>query len=218
MTRCASFLLVGEVPYAQTMVKSLKETHRLPVIQMTDLKTPAVPGVDEVVRLPFRIPLMLYRLKHLANFQHTEMLIVDTDCIAKHPVDDIWEKPFDVALTLRDPGELDTGDGIDRSADMPVNTGVMFSRTTQFWSDAFDWLTHGTEEHQRWYGDQLAVAEIMRRETYDVLKLPCSEFNWAPSHRLDTSPARFWHYKGAIRKKWISNETGHPDFRGVRSP
>jgi len=205
MTRCISFLLVGSVPYAETMVQSMKDVHSLPVVQMTDLTSPAVAGVDEVVRLPFRIPLMLYRLKHLANYPHTEMLVVDTDVIAKRPVDDIWDRPFDVALTFRDPGELKTADGIDRSTEMPINTGVMFSRSRDFWRDAQAYLAHGTPELQRWYGDQVAVTEIMRRKMYDVLLLPCSEFNWAPSHRLDTSDAAFWHYKGAIRKKWISN-------------
>ena len=207
--RCASFLLVGEQPaYVERMVESIKDVHGIPVVQMTDLKSPKVKGVDEVVRLPFKVPLMLYRLKHLSLYRHTEMLIVDTDVIAKRPVDDVWEIDFDVGLTFRNPGELYTGDGIDRANDMPFNTGVMFSRGNAFWRDCYSWLTHGTPEQQRWYGDQLAVANVARRETHSVLGLLCSEFNWSPSHRDDTSDARFWHYKGAVRKKWITDDYG----------
>lgn len=204
MTRCASFLLVGEAPYAEKMVQSVKDVLGLPVVQMTDLRTKAVRGVDEVVRVPFKIPLMLYRLKHLASYRHTEMLILDTDVIAKRPVDDVWEIDFDVAVTLRLPGELYTGDGVDRHAEMPVNTGVMFSRSQEFWADCYSHLLGGTPEDHRWYGDQIAVSHVMRHKSYDVLCLLCSEFNWSPSHRDDVSDARFWHYKGAIRKKWIT--------------
>lgn len=199
----ASFLLVGEQEYAATMVRSLKEVHRCPVIQMSDLKTPKVPGVDEVVRMPFKVPLMLYRFKHLAAFTHDDMLIVDTDVIAKHPVEDVWAHRFDVGLTHREPGELYEGDGDDLSSAMPFNTGVMFSRSNQFWADCYQWLSHQGEAQQRWYGDQLAVAHLVQRDTYEVLGLPCSVFNWAPAHREDWSPARFFHFKGAIRKKWI---------------
>lgn len=201
----ASFLLVGEQDYAATMVRSLKDVHHCPVIQMSDLKTPAVPGVDEVVRLPFKVPLMLYRFKHLAAYPHDEMLIVDTDVIAKHPIEDVWAHRFDVGLTHREPGELYDGDGDDLSSAMPFNTGVMFSRSTQFWADCYTWLTHQSEAKQRWYGDQLAVAHMVERGTYAVLGLPCRVFNWAPTSATDTSDARFFHFKGAIRKKWINH-------------
>lgn len=199
----ASFLLVGEQEYAATMVRALKDVHRCPVIQMSDLKSPKVAGVDEVVRLPFKVPLMLYRFKHLAAYPHDDMLIVDTDVIAKAPIDDVWLHRFDVALTHREPGELYEGDGDDLSSAMPFNTGVMFSRSTEFWADCYAWLAREDAAKQRWYGDQLAVAQVVCRATYDVLGLPCSVFNWAPSSINDGSTARFWHYKGAIRKKWI---------------
>jgi len=200
----ASFLLVGEQPYAETMVRSIKDVHGCKVVQMSDLRTPAVPGVDEVVRIPFKVPLMLYRLKHLASYRHDEMLIVDTDVVAKKPIDDILQFDFDVALTLRDYGELFTGDGTDVSSTMPFNTGVMISRTTEFWAECFNWLAAESPELQRWYGDQRAVFEVTERGGYHVLALPCAEFNWAPNSRTDTSEARFWHYKGGIRKKWMA--------------
>ena len=76
----ASFLLVGEQSHAAQMVASVKEVHGCDVVQMSDLKTPKVDGVDEVVRQPFKIPLMLYRLRHLAAAQADDMLVLDTDC------------------------------------------------------------------------------------------------------------------------------------------
>ena len=199
----ASFLLVGSQPYASEMVASLKAVHGCPVVQMSDLKTPKVEGVDEVVRLPFRVPLMLYRLRHLASYPHDEMLIVDTDVIAKAKVDDIWSQEFDIALTVREQGELYNGDGKDIGGRMDFNTGVMFSRSQDFWVECHSWLAGESDGLQRWYGDQRAVFEVSARGHYNLLCLPCSEFNWAPRSRQDSSGARFWHYKGGIRKKWM---------------
>lgn len=197
----ASFLLVGEQPYAAAMVESLKAVHGCTVVQMSDLKTPKVHGVDEVVRIPFRIPLMPYRLKHLASYPHDEMLIVDTDVIAKREISDVWKLSFDVALTKRALGDFGYGD--DGQLDMPYNTGVMLSRGTEFWNECQNWLLSQSADLQNWYGDQRAVCAIAERGHYGVLALTCAEFNWSPNSRDDSSDARFWHYKGGIRKKWM---------------
>lgn len=190
----ASFLLVGDQSYVGRMVVSVQSVLGCPIVQMSDLKTPKVEGVDEVIRLPFRVPLMLYRLKHLASFPHEEMLILDTDVIAKAPVDDVWHFDFDIALTRRPEVE---------SFGMPFNTGVMFSRTRDFWQDCYRWLETQKPELHAWYGDQHAVAAIAKRGEYDICSLPAEEFNWSPNSWEDSSDARFWHYKGRVRKKWL---------------
>jgi hypothetical protein len=204
----ASFLLVGQHPlYINKVVAHLK-VHDCPIVQMSDLSTPAVAGVDEVIRLPFRIPLMPYRLKHLASFPHTDLLIIDTDVIAMAPVNEVWAQPFDVALTKRDYSLHDGAVPLD----MPYNTGVMFSRSQAFWQESYEWLMTQSAERQRWYGDQLAVAEVAERGAYKVLDLPCDDYNWSPNSRSDTSNAKFWHYKGAIRKKWIYEHRDNQDI------
>jgi len=86
---------------------------------------------------------------------------------------------------------------------MPYNTGVMFSRSKSFWVDCLDWLRDKPESLQQWYGDQYAVAAIAGNGSYQVKELPCDKFNWSPNSREDTSDARIWHYKGAVRKKWM---------------
>ena len=208
----ASFLLVGDSqPYVAKMVASAKAVHGCSVVQMSDLRTAAVPGVDEVVRIPFRIPLMPYRMKHLASFDHDEMLVLDTDVICKSAIDDIWLHYFDVGLTLRDRGELYAGDGADIGGGMPFNTGVMFSRSRSFWDECYRWLITQPPDVQRWYGDQRAVAKIAGRGTHQVMILKCAEFNWAPAFEGDSSEARFWHYKGARRKPWLDNSP-KPEF------
>jgi hypothetical protein len=78
----------------------------------------------------------------------------------------------------------------------------MFSRSNTFWAEAAIWLLDQTE-YQKWWGDQMAVAEICKREKYHILLLPAVEFNWTPLDEQDSSGARIWHYKGEKRKKWI---------------
>lgn len=198
----AAFLLVGNQPYARHMVESIKDVYGCKVVQLSDLGTQPIDGVDEVIRRPFRIPLMLYRLKHLALLPVGDTLIVDTDVIAKKPID-LWSRDFDVVLTRREAGKLVNDAGIDMAPDMPFNTGVMLCRNPKFWTDCWEWLAKQADPLHHWYGDQYAVSAIANRDTYDVLQVPCSRYNWSPNSREDISDAYFWHYKGAVRKKWI---------------
>lgn len=207
MARCVSFLLVGEQPWAAHMVESANRVLGVPVIQMSDEATPKVEGVAHVVRMAKEIPLMPYRLMHLASFGHEEMLILDTDVIVKKSVDDVWARKFDVALCRRDEQFcFDKGTGKNVASLMPVNTGVMFSRSNVFWAEAAIWLCEQTD-YQKWWGDQMAVAEVCKREKYHVLLLPSHEFNWTPLDEQDSSDARIWHYKGEKRKAWIEGSS-----------
>ena len=205
MARCVSFLLVGDAPWAKHMVESANRVLGLPIIQMSDEHTPKVEGVTHVVRIKKEIPLMPYRLMHLASFGHEEMLILDCDCIVKKPVDDVWERKFDIALCRRNEQFcFDESTGRNVASLMPVNTGVMFSRNNAFWAEAAIWLCEQTD-YQKWWGDQMAVAEVCKREKYHVLLLPANKFNWTPLDEEDSSEARIWHYKGVKRKAWIEN-------------
>ena len=201
-TPVATFVLVGEQPWAPLMVESINRVTGYPVIQLSDLNTPEVDGVDEVVRIPMRVPLMPYRLKHLALCPYDEWVTFDTDIIVKKPLADVWARPFDVAITRRLRGKCLDPNGVDIAPHMPFNTGVMFSRDSSFWREAHDWLCKQSQERQDWWGDQLAVAEVAQRRTHHVLLLPGEEFNWTPDKREDVSDARIWHYKGA-RKDWM---------------
>lgn len=171
----------------------------LPIVQMSDEDTPAVEGVTEVIRLRKEIPLMPYRLLHLAQFPH-ETLVLDTDVLVKSQVDDVWARSFDIAICRRDEPHI-WDKAIDIAPLMPVNTGVVFSRSQRFWQEAAVWLFNHTAYHQ-WYGDQMAVAKICPK--YHTLLLPAHEFNWTPLDPQDSSEARLWHYKGP-RKEWMNN-------------
>lgn len=194
---------VGTCSYAHKMVQSVKSVLNVPVVQMTDLKSVPVEGVDEVRRLPFKVGLMMFRMKHLIEYPHDEMAILDTDIIAKKAIDEVWAQPFDVALTRRAGGRLLDANGHDLGPFMPFNSGVMFSRTTEFWRDCYSIMQLMPPDLQNWYGDQFAIAEIAKRGKYKVLELQCMDYNWTPKTPEDSSSASFWHYKGDKRKDWM---------------
>lgn len=59
------------------------------------------------------------------------------------------------------------------------------------------------EQERKWYGDQLAVAHVVRSGKFKVLTLPCDIFNYTPRTELDDlSDRAIVHYKGK-RKEWL---------------
>jgi lipopolysaccharide biosynthesis glycosyltransferase len=195
-----SFVLVGnDRPWARLMVESVRE--HLPnarIVQMSDPDTDAI--VEEVIRKPYDGRMMTFRLDHLADFPHSSMLILDDDCIVKGDLSHVFGKAFDVALTLR------TGpvhyEGINMTESCPYNTGVMFSRSQDFWERAAQVAHNLPDRFQRWWGDQMAVGLTARRGKWVVHDLDVQRYNWSPGAPSDTSDALVWHYKGQ-RKKWL---------------
>lgn len=171
------------------------------VWQLTDDETPEIAGVHEVIRKPFCGYLMTYRLRHLAEFPESEFCSLDTDVVIRKPLQDVFDRHFDVALTRRYHKILDPL-GNDVTVDMPYNTGVMFSRNARFWSKALSICEALCEEERKWYGDQLSVARAARY--FDVLDLDCAEWNFTPSNANEVPEhVRAVHYKGE-RKKWMT--------------
>jgi hypothetical protein len=202
-----TFLHVGSQPWAEKMVASAKAITGETIIQLTDTKTPQVPGVDWCVRKKWNGKhLMRFRMEHLASFEG-EHLTCDADVIFKAPVSDVWDDPFDIALTYRSqPLTLTinhSGEkaGADITQSMPINTGVMFCRTPKFFADCLEYMASLPDEKLDWWGDQMAVCAVA--EKYNVKRLTCDEFNWTPSTRDHYEGARIVHYKG-IRKKWLT--------------
>jgi hypothetical protein len=103
------------------------------IVQLTDQRTDRLPGVDDVRRCEHG-PMLQRRMEHYAACDG-EWLLVDTDVSVRKDVTDVFEHGgFDVALTDRDwPHDPQTADMLRT---MPFNTGVVFSRTPEFWRDA----------------------------------------------------------------------------------
>lgn len=195
-----AFLHVGDDLRLPTLMAASAKRLGYALVQMTDERTSAVPGVDAVVRLPWDGErLMTYRLQHLAALAEPA-LIVDTDVVFVRDVRHVWEQEFDVALTRRDGPALDPN-GVDLAEVMPYNTGVMFSRSQPFWQRCHELCSGFPPEVQRWYGDQYAVR--FAAPEFKVLELAVDPYNYSPgSADEDVSQRYVVHYKGP-RKEWM---------------
>lgn len=192
-----AFLHVGQDPeLAYKMVASVRKFADCEALQLTDMETPAMDGCTPIRRDYDGENMTVFKLEHLANLDG-ELLILDTDLLVKRDITNIFQFDFDVALTWRD-GPIWAEDGTDITKLMPINTGVMFSRSQRFWQVCFEWA----KEHPGgWYSDQLAVSAQWRR--FNVLRLNCDNFNYTPNSKSEDVSSRYVvHYKGK-RKAWM---------------
>lgn len=205
----------GDCALPELMVRSARlampEAH---IVQFSDTDTPAVAGADRVIRRAVSgDEMMIARLDHLAHFEHREAVFLDTDIIVRRDLREVFELPFDVALTRRY-GELTvaaddpfgrhfaSGNLIDY---MPYNAGVMFSRTQDFWVDCLRACEGMHPNFRRWYGDQMALKAVADRNYYAVFELAEARLNYSPEHARDwPDEALILHYKGA-RKAWMKD-------------
>jgi hypothetical protein len=184
--------------YARLMVASVRR--HMPdatIVQWTDYDTPEVEGVDRCERKHWdgRFPMLL-KMGFLANTEG-DVLALDTDVLVKADLRPVFGFPFDVALTWRD-GPIRDPEGNDITKVMPVNCGVMWSRSRTYWQACLRWCD--INDVRDWYADQLAVANV---RGFDVLRLHCDNFNYTPLRAdEDVSSRLAVHYKGK-RKEWM---------------
>jgi hypothetical protein len=211
----AAFLHVGDdLSLPAILVASLRKAMpATPVVQLSDTRTAAVPGVDRVLRRDWNgAALMTFRMDHYAALPEGAWLLLDTDMVVQADVSVVFEldRAFDVAMHRRErtivrPPAWDEFPellGQDLAAFMPYNTGVVFSRTARFWTVARESLERLEPRYHRWFGDQVAVRMAVETGAFRVLDLHPA-FNYTPSSEDDDiSRAYVVHYKG-VRKDWM---------------
>ena len=199
------FLQVGnDVIHAEKMVQSARKACKnAQIIQLSDEHTQIVKDVDKVVRKPYNGKLMLFRMQHLADLRG-EWVNLDTDIIVKKDLADVFNLDFDVALTKRESPILDSN-GFDITTIMPYNGGVIFSRNHLFWQDALRKIESLNHEQHDWWGDQVAIKLVADTNYYNIVELPCDEYNYTPSNAEERKDVYVYHFKGQ-RKDWMMNQ------------
>lgn len=133
-----------------------------------------------------------------------ELLLIDADTVILQPIDDIWERAFDLAYTVRPPGYP-----------CPINGGVVFVRvspSTRLFMAAWgrinrQMLTHKPlrDKWRRYAGlNQRAFGSLLEQKPGDygvMLPLPCAEWNCedATWSTFDTRATRILHVKSSLR-------------------
>lgn len=201
---CAFFLQGTNPDYvrmAKLTIASVRETMPgIEIVHLTDGDTPMVEGADNVQRIPEPMPMAVRRMSHNASL-HGDWLLIDCDIIVKRDVRDVFDAPFDVALTDRI-GTITTEAAYAKV--MPYNLGVAFSRAPAFWNEVLRHLTKMPLQYQHWEGDQRVVCAMMKEGNhYDVKVLRGATYNYPPRFAGDEGDdAALLHFKGN-RKSYL---------------
>lgn len=135
----------------------------------------------------------------------TPILLIDADTAIVRPLDDVWRRPFDVALTVR-----------DKSCRLPLNAGVVFLRanatTRAFmhaWRDANAHMMTDGEFLRPWrkkYGglNQAALGYVLEKTAIgratSIERLACQEWNCEDSSwTAFDGRTRIVHVKSSLR-------------------
>lgn len=145
------------------------------------------------------------------------VLLIDADMMIVRPLDDVWDRPFDLAYTYRESGRL------------PLNGGVVFVRvspaTRRFvdrWFAVNQKFLANANDHRHWrtkYAgiNQAAFGYMLERERdpdLAIAKLTCHEWNsenttWA---KFDPAVTRIVHLKSGLRRA-LFGMPGRPEYK-----
>lgn len=170
------------------------------ILMLTDENTPAIEGVNSVLRIPMGIPLMTWRLKchEVAHAVADNILFTEPDVRFQCDMMNEFAGEFDIAVTTRE--SKVTLDGEDLY--VPYTLGVTFSKSQQFWRDAKVCCNGLERKYQDWFGDIMAFAKVIDSGKYNVLTLDGAVFNHVVNDPSEPVTAKALHYKGK-RKGWL---------------
>jgi hypothetical protein len=134
-------------------------------------------------------------MNHLAGLDDEPTIILDSDILVCASLANVFDKRFEVALTKRDKPKK------------PYNFGVMFSRKGDFWKALRDRFAAVPVE-RAWVEEQVALKDEALSGKWDVLDLPCEE--WNASENFGNAKVR--HYKGG-RKELMAEHFWHNDWQ-----
>jgi hypothetical protein len=180
------------------------------IVQMTDLASPAIAGVDAVERRPApHRNIMLYRMQLFAEAPTSgPTWFLDTDMICNRPL--LFEGGGDpqVAVCVR---EFDRagifnhrGGGADFSEYAGRRLGDLYPyvgcatllENSSFWAECLaDYLTLDPKFFN-WYGDQEAIRNVVQSGRFPVAALPESLYACLPEHQTPAMNPVISHYKG----------------------
>lgn len=150
----------------------------------------------------------------------SRVLLLDADTFITNRIDDVWERPFDIAYTVR-----------DASYRLPLNGGVVFLRVNDrtkalmaAWAGANRQMLTDKPLHRTWYRkfggmNQASLGYVLSRvdgaPNLAISQLPCREWNCEDScwDAFDSSRTRIVHVKSALRRAVFNIAAPRPNVR-----
>jgi hypothetical protein len=217
-----AFLHVGaELQIPALLVASLRKYNPgALIVQCTDHRTPEVPGVDITHRVDGdSARLMTFRLEAFADLPSGgAMLYLDTDMLCMGAVaPENLLGGNDAVLCKREFGRDGFFNAHYRGLDLAEYKGMRLAQVYPyvacatvtsgpgFWADCASLLHRLDEKFHRWFGDQEALREIVRRGEYRVGELPESLYGCPPEElaSVDEDPL-FVHFKGSKKPQMLA--------------
>ena len=196
------------------------------IIQLTDYSTPECKNADECIRYELdKDKLMLSKLKAYAEYPVDEPTVyIDTDMIAVKSMQSfkplksitVCKRSFDKRALINEDhiskfnyeskrvGQFDINSLINKRIDevMPYLACFTVVNNNEFWSKCLNYLMTLDRSFHIWYGDQLAIKQVV--ETYpqnDICEIQESASS-CPSYAYEkSSEAFFIHFKGELGKQ-----------------
>ena len=145
------------------------------------------------------------------------ILLLDADTLILRSLDDVWDRPFDLAYTTR-PAE----------SRYPFNGGVVFLRvspaTKAFvarWQEENLTMLTDAAHHRVWspaFGgiNQSALGMLLTQKAHglSIARLPCLEWNCEDECWANFSPdrTRIVHYKGGLQRALFNRQPVEPSM------
>lgn len=179
------------------------------IVQVSDAQSPAIEGVDDVVRRPMTDSnVMLFRMRCFAALPADEPTwFLDTDMLCSRPLK-LEEPDTGVAVCLREFGK----DGIFNhrfgGMDMAEYAGrtlgsiypyvgcTTYLNNSRFWSDCLANMEALDPKFFNWYGDQEAIRNVVDSGRHEASMLKESLYACLPEHEAQVSSPYIFHYKG----------------------
>lgn len=212
------FFHVGEdIAMPTAMVFSIRRHNPdATIIQVSDDRTPAVPGVSRVfVTQGNRQFLMQWRTNAFAELGLSEpAMYMDTDMIVRHPLNPAAVLEGVVAMTRREFNRDAMFNAFQRGQDYSEYAGKTLDEVYPYvgcctitadwgvWADLAEMYNALPDKFRVWYGDQEVLREYAKR--VPVQPLPESYYACLPEFLSKHPDPAIVHYKGARKALMFS--------------
>lgn len=141
------------------------------------------------------------------------LLLIDADTAILRPLDDVWDRPFQVAYTTK---RIPPGQRVRNVDRFKFNGGVLFVRVSSatkaflaLWADENRRMLEDPARHRPWMSrcggiNQAALGKLLHDGALaglDLAELPCAEWNCEDSTwpAFDPDRTRILHVKSDLR-------------------
>lgn len=163
--------------------KRTKGTH---IVQMSDIDTGRVEGVDSVHRCE-SWPFGVWYYDAMLSFPAKEFLRLDYDCVILRDVEGVFALDFDVAIA--------------KERDLVMNNGVVFVKDKAIFEEAK--RAYLKSEQDNWMDIQIAMQAAIDTGSFKVRKLALSYNQPFKRSRPVPEETKILHFKGAMKSEML---------------